>query len=119
MSIMSKEESLTKRKITTKKLIVIILSVALIISIITGISLYREHKLRRAVVSVEGLTFDTMNFKRIDDYKDFEELSRTDNIICKTTNGDWIIWSVKGYEESLEYVYANCFMDGYYYERVQ
>lgn len=116
---MSKEETLTKRKMSTKKVIFIILSVVLIISIITGIALYREHKLRRAVVSVEGLTFDTMNFKRINDCKEFEELSRTDNIICKTTKGDWIIWSVEGYEESLEYVYANCFMDGYYYEMIK
>lgn len=115
---MSKDETLTKRKMSTKKVIFIILSVVLIISIITGIAIYREHKLRRAVVSVEGLTFDEIEFVRCSDYELTDTFEKT-KIICKTTKGDWIIWSVEGYEESLEYVFANCFMDGYYYERVK
>lgn len=115
---MSTNETPTKRKMSAKKVITIILSLVLITSMITGIVLYRDHKLRRAVLSVEGLTFDGMEFVRCSNY----ELTNTFNkskIICKTTKGDWIIWSVEGYEESLEYVYANCFMDGYYYEKVK
>lgn len=115
---MSTEETLSKRKMSTRKVIVIILSVVLIITIITGIALYREHKLRRAVVSFEGLTFDGMEFVRCSD-SELTNTFKTSKIICKTTKGDWIIWSVEGYEESLEYVYANCFMDGYYYAKVK
>lgn len=115
---MSKEKTLPQKKMSTKKAIVIILSVVLIIAIITGIALYRDHKLRRAVVSVEGLTFDGMEFVRCSDCE-LTNTFKTSKIICKTTKGDWIIWSVEGYEESLEYVYANCFMDGYYYKKVK
>lgn len=115
---MSKEETSTKRKMPTRKVIVIILSVVLIISILTGRALYRDRKLRRAVISVENLTFDGMEFVKCTDYK-FTSTFEKSKIICKTTNGDWIIWSVEGYEESLEYVYANCFMDGYYYKKVK
>lgn len=57
---MSTNETPTKRKMSAKKVITIILSLILITSMITGIALYREHKLRRAVVSFEGVSFDGM-----------------------------------------------------------
>ena len=114
---MSKEEKLSKSKVS-KKITVIILIIALIIGCISGIKLYRENKLRCAFRDFDRLLFDNMTFECIDDCKDSKELNRTDNIICKTTKGDWIIWSVEGYEESFEYVYANCFMDGYYYKKI-
>ncbi len=108
-------EELSKKKISIKKVIVIILSVVLTISIIFGFTLYREHKMRRAFVGVEGLSFDGMRFERCIDYK----LTKTPEIICKTTDGNWIIWTVEGYEDNLEYVYANCFRDGFFYKRIE
>jgi|GEM_PF-2894478 hypothetical protein len=106
------------RSLKRKRLICIIICSVLIIGIITAFCIIRERKLRRAVLSIENLTFDGMEFVRCTDY----ELTNTfehSKVICKTTNGDWIITSVDGYEEDLEYVYARCFMDGYYYERVK
>lgn len=101
------------KKAAIKKIITVIL----LIMLAAGISLYKEHKLRRAFLGTEGLTFDGMLFERCTDYKLTSTFEKS-KIICKTTNGDWIIWSVDGYKENYEYVYARCFMDGYYYERI-
>lgn len=116
-------EELSEKKISIKKVIVIILLVILTIGIISCFTLYREHKMRRAFVGVEGLTFDGIRFERCTNYAltntlDTSMLEKSE-MICKTTDGDWIIWAVEGYEDNLEYVYANCFMDGFFYERVE
>lgn len=110
---MSEEQTLPK-KILTKRAIAVILAFVLATGIISVFTLHKEHKMRRAVLDVEGLSFDGMEFKRCNDYKTLEK----SEMICKTANGDWIVWSVEGYEDNLEYVYANCFMDGFFYERV-
>lgn len=73
--------------------------------------------MRRAVVSFEGVSFDGMLFEPCTDYK-FTSTLDTSKIICKTTDGNWIIKSVEDYEENFEYVYARSFMDGHWYERV-
>ncbi len=111
-------EELSKKKISIKKVIVIILPIVLTIGIISCFTLYREHKMRRAVVGVEGLSFDGMYFVQCTDFKITNTLEKSE-MICKTTTGDWIIWAVEGYENNHEYVYANCFMDGFFYERVE
>lgn len=115
---MSKEDSLTKRKMSTKKIIVIIFSVVLIISTITGIALYREHKLRRAVVSFEGVSFDGMLFKPCTDSKLTNTLD-TSKLICKSKDGDWRIFSAEGYEKNFKYIRAQSFINGHRYERVK
>lgn len=115
---MSEEKTLTRSKLSVKEIIVIILLVVLTISIISSFALYREHKMRRAFVGVEGMTFDGMYFERCTDYALTNTL-KTSKLICKSDNGDWRIFSVEGYEKNLEYIYARSFMDGFYYERVK
>ena len=78
----------------------------------------RENKLRRAILSVENLTFDNMEFVRCSDY----ELTNTfepSELICKTTDGEWSIFSIENYEADYEYVYARLTFYGYYYERIK
>ncbi len=115
---MLKGKKLTRNKISVKDVIVIILLVVLTISIISGFTLYREHKMRRAVVGVEGLTFDGMYFVQCTDYALTNTLD-TSEVICKSKDGDWRIFSVEGYEENFEYVYARLTFDGRFYERIE
>ena len=108
---MSKEE--LSQKVTIKKIIAVILLIVLAI----GIVLYREHKLRRAVVSFEGVSFDGMLFEPCTDYALTNTLD-TSKVICKSEDGGWRIFSVEGYEKNLEYIRAQSFMNGHWYERV-
>lgn len=115
---MSKEKTPTKRKMSAKNAIAIFLSVVLIIAIITGIALYREHKLRRAVVSFEGVSFDGMLFEPCTDYELTNTLN-TSKLICKSKDGDWRIYAVKGYEHNFKYIRAWSLINGHWYERLE
>lgn len=115
---MSKEKTLSKMKMSVKEVIVIILLVVLTISIISGFALYREHKMRRAVVSFEGVSFDGMLFEPCTDYA-FTNTLELSGIICKSEDGDWRIFSVEGYEKNLEYIRAQSFINGHWYERAE
>ncbi len=115
---MSEEKTLVQRKMQVKKAIAIILLIAIAVSIVSGFVLYREHKLRRASVSFEGISFDGMYFEVCTDYKLSSTFEPT-KIICKSTDGDWTIKAVEGYEENYEYVYLRSTFDGKFYERVE
>lgn len=115
---MSTEETPTKRKISAQKAIVIILSLVLITSMIAGIALYREHKLRRAVVSFEGVSFDGMLFEPCTNYELTKNLDIS-KLICKSKDGNQRIYSAKGYEVTFEYIRVQSLINGSWYKRVE
>lgn len=94
------------------------ISLAAVIGIVTAFIVVRENDMRRAAVSLDLLAFDGMEFVRCSDYQLIDDLEPS-GVICKSTNGDWRIFSVKNYERSYEYVYARLTFDGYFYERLK
>lgn len=97
-----------------KKLIAFAL---LVILIVLEFALCTEYSMRRAVVSFEGVSFDGMLFEPCTDYVLTNELD-TSKLICKSKNGGWRIYAVKGYEKNLDYIRAQSLMNGHWYERV-
>ncbi|MBQ8180841.1 MAG: hypothetical protein IJ010_02555 [Ruminococcus sp.] len=101
-----------------KKVTLFILCICVVIGVFLIICIIRENKLRRASLSIENLTFDNMEFVRCNDYELTNNL-KISEIICKTTDGDWCIFSVENYEYDYEYVYVQLTCDGYFYERIK
>lgn len=106
------------RSFNAKRFICIIISAVLLIGIMTAFCIIREHKLRRAILTFENLTFDGMEFVPCTNYALTSSLEPS-KVICKTIDGEWRIKAVEGYEENLEYVYARLTFDGRFYERVK
>lgn len=111
---MLKEKIFNPDKNSIKKIIVFAL---LVILIVLESALCIEHSMRRAVVSFEGVSFDGMLFEPCTDYVLTNKLD-TSKLICKSKNGNWRIYAVKGYEKNLDYIRAQSFMNGHWYERV-
>ena len=101
-----------------KKVFILLGCLITIVILLSVFYLVREKQLRRAVVSVENLTFDNMQFVRCSDYA-FTSALEPSEVICKTTDGKWRISSVENYEDNYDYVYVRSVFDGYYYERVK
>ena len=103
---------------TKRKYFICILGLIFIIASVVVFCFIREDKLRRAAISTEILVFDGMEFVRCTDYAFIDSLEPAE-IICKTTDGEWRIFSVENYEDDYEYVYARLTFDGYFYERIK
>ena len=112
--IMLKEKIFNLDKNLKKKLIAFAL---LVILIVLESALCIEHSMHRAVVGFAGVSFDGMLFAPCTDYVLTNELN-TSKLICKSKDGNWRIYAVKGYEKNLDYIRAQSLMNGHWYERV-
>lgn len=106
------EKTSAQNKISVKKIFFVVLLVLLGVLCI----FCREYTLRRAMVGFEGVSFDGMYFEPCTDYVLTNTLD-TSKLICKSKDGGWTIYSVKGYEKNLDYIYAHSLIDGHWYER--
>lgn len=87
-----------------KKAFFIIISVLLILIAAIAILVLRENKLRRAEYIGDEFHFDGLIYREIN-YREIEPYSETYSVVCKTTDGQWILYEIEQYPNH-EYLVA-------------
>ncbi|MCH5209318.1 MAG: hypothetical protein J1F04_10555 [Oscillospiraceae bacterium] len=88
-----------------KRLLVLSIIIFVIISI-TSVLTIRESILRRAEFIGDGFQFDGMVYKEIGS-KEIQPYKETYSVVCKTTDGVWVIYEIQQYPDR-EYLVARC-----------
>ncbi len=87
-----------------KKVVFVVISVLLILIVAIAILVLRENKLRRAEYIGDEFHFDGLIYQEIN-YKEIEPYDETYSVVCKTTDGHWVLYEIEQYPNH-EYLVA-------------
>lgn len=90
---------------TKKKKVLLTVSVVILFAVVLLTALwFREGSLRRATQGDGRFSFDGLLYEEID-FREIEPYNETWKVVCKTTDGSWVLYEIKQYPDH-EYLVA-------------